>query len=298
MISVSLSTAFDIISRSMSKNGKVPRHHRTAVRSFIDLHGDILIEQVTAQQVIDWYAHIRKISHEDHADQKLSAWTVDNYARMLKAFFSNAVRLGYIEVSPAATLGLPKLPKKKKKEMTERDIDLLIAHSKWLPRDHALILITRDTGCRVGGMQSMRLSDVQITEESDGKFSGRIIVYEKMNKARMVYFGDQACVALKTYIESRPLEACDALWLNNQGQPLRSSGLYQIFERTAKKANVTRFNPHAFRHALAKRLADAGTPIKAIADLLGHEDPGTTMRMYITYDEDDLARLYRQFARR
>lgn len=295
---ISLSEARFQIARARAKNGRLPRHHETAVKSLIAFIGaDIAVADVTAQQILAWYGHIKSSHSTQHSGKKLSAWTVDNYARMLKAFFSNCVKMGYLSESPCGELVLPRLPKKARKDITEGDIAKLVAHARWSPRDYALVLVLRDTGCRVGGMVSMRACDVKIRTGEDGVMRGRVIVYEKMNKGRIVYFGHEACHALQIYMEARPA-TYDELWLSHKFTPLRGDGVYQALERIAKRAGVERFNPHAFRHALAKRLVARGTPMKAVADLMGHEDVTTTMTMYVTYDDDELDAIHEKYSGR
>jgi integrase len=103
--------------------------------------------------------------------------------------------------------------------------------------------------------------------------------------------------ALQIYIDARPT-TYDELWLSHRFTPLRKDGIYQILERIAKRAGVDRFNPHAFRHALAKRLVARGTPMKAVADLMGHEDVTTTMTMYVTYDDEELDAIHKKYSGR
>ena len=89
--------------------------------------------------------------------------------------------------------------------------------------------------------------------------------------------------------------APDDLWLTVSGQPISTSGVYQILKRIGNRAGVERFNSHAFRHALAKRLVNNGTPHKVIQDIMGHADITTTLSMYVEYNDDELAEYHQHY---
>jgi integrase len=50
------------------------------------------------------------------------------------------------------------------------------------------------------------------------------------------------------------------------------------FRAALRGAKIEGFRFHDLRHTAGTRMADAGVPITAIADILGHADVRTTMR--------------------
>lgn len=290
MFPITLSKALTIVNRANQRGRRQPHWYSSPVRSLIQFLGDVAITEIQPDDIIAWYDWIREQPNERKPDQPLSAWTVDSYGRNLRAFFNHLVKIGHLDLSPARRLRLPRLPPKAKKEISQDHIELMVQHSEFNPRDHAIVLVLRDSGCRVGELVSMKLSDLRIDEGKDGKLRGRArIVDQKTVTSRFIYFNHEACKALEKYKRVRHAGAPDNFWLTHSGTPLSSSGAYQALKRVGQRAGVEHFNPHAFRHALAKRLVDNNTPHKIIQDILGHADITTTLNMYVTYDEDELA---------
>lgn len=284
-----LSRALEIVVSVSTKGPRRPHWYDRPVETLIEHLGDVSVQEITPDDVFSWYDYIKSMDNQRKPGQKLSPWTVDSYARSVRSFFNKLVILGHLERSPAARLRLPRLPAKGKKEIDTKDIGLMVQYSEINPRDHAIVLMLRDSGCRVGELVSMRVSGVKF-EEIGGRLRGRVIIYDQKTMAsRFAYFGHDAACALKRYMRVRHHDAPDDLWLAHRGTPLTSSGVYQALKRIAKRAGVTRFNPHAFRHALAKRLINNNAPHKVVQDILGHRDIATTLNMYVAYDEDELA---------
>jgi integrase len=77
---------------------------------------------------------------------------------------------------------------------------------------------------------------------------------------------------------------------------LSVSGVYRLLESLAKKGKVEgRFNPHAFRHGLARRLLKHQADMGTVSQLLGHEDIETTHLFYARWRPDELTDRYNQF---
>lgn len=287
---LTLSDALGLVVKLIQTGPKRPHWYDSPVQDLIDAIGDVPIQDVTADQIQGWYNDLKVRPHQRIPGKTLSPWTVDSYGRAIRAFFNHLVDAGLLDVSPAASLKLPRLPAKKKKAIDEDDLDRMIAASEATARDHAIVLMLRDTGVRVGELCSMVVDNVEV----DGDVGRVLVTDDKTHITRYAYFGAEAAEALARYLRSRPHDAPAYLWLSLRGSdPLTTSGVYQLLERVAGRAGVaSRWNPHAFRHALAKRLLDGGMNHVAVQKILGHADVVTTLAMYVQYDEDELARLY------
>lgn len=261
--------------------------------------GDILIEDVTPEMIDGWFAWLRDYEPHTGGGRRLSAHTRDSYGRMLRAFFNKLVEAGHLDRAPTRRLVLPKPPRKGKKDISQGDLEAMVRHSKRNWRDHAIVLILRDSGCRVGELCSMRISTTHIERGEDGQLIGSAEVIGKGYKIREIIFGDGACRALRNYMDFRPVGSGDEMWLSQSGaRPFTGDGVYQMLRRIAAEAGVERFNPHAFRHAFAKYHIEAGTPMKLIQEWLGHEELSTTYDQYVQYDTGELKRLFAKYGRR
>jgi integrase len=61
---------------------------------------------------------------------------------------------------------------------------------------------------------------------------------------------------------------------------LAAAGVIPVPERGRPYAESRENGMHALRHFYASVLLDAGESIKALAEYLGHSDPGLTLRVY------------------
>jgi len=116
-------------------------------------------------------------------------------------------------------------------------------------------------------------------------------------KTRYAILDHDACLALKAYLDSRPANAPDDLWLcENSNKPVSVDALYHAFKRVADDAGVD-CSPHDLRHTFAHRYLSAGVDVKTVADFLGHTDPMTTLRIYHKNRLSDLREKYAEMAR-
>lgn len=275
--------------------------------------GDIPVREVDEQLVYDWYQWLRTVKPRTKGSKRLAPSTINSYARMVRAYFGHLQAAAHIGVNPATALKIMRPPRKEKKAIPPDAIERMIQHARpW--RDLAIVLMLADTGCRVGELVSMQVATVMIRPrpedpDSAARFypvdeftlkgqmrplEGKATVYGKTGD-RWVYFGDRAARTLVRYVEYRPVRSGPVLWLTETSHtPLRRDSVYSMLRRVAELAGVERFNPHAFRHAFAKRLLDAGASVKYVQELMGHGNIQTTME-YLQLDDDDLNRYHRLY---
>jgi site-specific recombinase XerD len=291
MFPITLSKGLDIVEEISPKNNRPEHWCRYPVTSLIEHIGNLPVRDVTPKHVKSWLDHTQARPSQRDASKRLSHFTVRSYAKALQSYFNRLRDVGHIDTNPVADLRLPKLPRKGKKEISQEELALMVQYSDRNPRDRAIVLTLRDSGCRVGGLVTMTVSGLTFEEYDDEGVAlvrGRAVVLEKMNKMRYIYFGNECALAIQRYLKIRIFDAPDDLWLTHTGRPITTWGIYQVLKRIAQQAGVKTFNPHAFRHATAKRLLLNGAPPRVVQEILGHEDVTTTMNLYVNFDEKEL----------
>lgn len=278
-----LSSGVEVVCGLYHRKSSTPRWYRSVFALAIAEWGDVPVRDVTPEMVHQF--------HDDLLASGRSPWTIDSYMRCLRSFFNKMVTLGHLEESPAGKVRLPRLPKKTPKGMPWADVQAMVSHARYYPRDHALVRMLAATGCRVGELVSMRTAPAFLSLTPP---VGLAVVVGKGHKIRPVRFGEETIQAVCVYLECRPAGDEDSLWLSHQGTPLTGQGVYHLLRKVAKRAGVPKFNPHAFRHAFAQRLHDNGAPPRFIQEMLGHEDITTTLAMYVDYDDEAVSRMYHQ----
>ena len=145
-----------------------------------------------------------------------------------------------------------------------------------------MVKLLLHTGLRVEEAVDLRWDDVQVRERS-----GSLTVRKgKGPKQRTVPLNAEARAALLELKAAGPAGAPEVL--HGQRGALTARGVQAILQRYQGPAKVEDLSPHVLRHTFGKDLADAGTPIQVIADLMGHESLETTRR-YVQPGHDDLA---------
>jgi site-specific recombinase XerD len=271
---ITLTRALEIVGQ-LHVAAKTAEWYRSPIHHLINQLGDVPVHTITREDIDKFHKFVLNNGY--------SPWTVESYTRATKAFFNHLIALGHLETSPAAHLRRTRLPHKKPKEIDLDEIRLMIQHSRHSLRDYAMILALADSGCRVGELASMTVSKTAFNQDG-----GRAIVRGKGHKTRFIFFTERTAVAIADYLTIRPVYSPDDLWLGTGGDPLLPGGIYQALRRIGKRAGVRRMNPHAFRHAAAKRWLDDGMPARAVQELLGHEDVTTTLNLYVSYTDDEL----------
>src|SRR4051812_25185053 len=136
-------------------------------------------------------------------------------------------------------------------------------------RDLAVIELLYGSGLRVGELCSLQEDDVDLDR-------GRATVMGKGSKARVVPLSGPAVSALRSWLRSAadagPSPKGGFLFPNRRGNPLTPRDVRRIIDSRAPVPT----HPHALRHTFATHLLDGGADLRAVQELLGHADLGTT----------------------
>jgi site-specific recombinase XerD len=170
--------------------------------------------------------------------------------RSLQQLFRWLLGEGEVTVSPMARLRPPQVPEQPVPVINDDDLRKLLRATEGRAfedrRDHALLRVLIDTGCRLSEITGLMIGDVDLKAEA-------ILVTGKGNRLRGVPLGPKAMTALDRYLRVRarhPLADSQSLWLGSKG-PLTTSGVTQILRRRCKGVGVAPINPHRFRHTAA-----------------------------------------------
>lgn len=201
-----------------------------------------------------------------NGSKELSNRTIDNTRKAISPFFAWLTAERIIPYNPCLALHQIKYRKTVRTAYSQVEMQKLREACK-SSRDTAMIDWLETTGCRVGEVETARLSDIDWNELS-------CIVAGKGDKERKVYFNTVTAMHLKKYLSERT-DMVDALFVNRSGKPLTIGGIQQAIARIGKRAGVVKTHCHRFRHTLATNLSTK-MPIIEVAEILGHEDISTT----------------------
>ena len=222
--------------------------------------------------------------------------SVSRKAASVHAYVRYLRRHGVLERDIAARLHTARGPKKLPRVPRKDDALALLddasdeTHNPDDPRtkrDVALLELLYGAGLRVSECCGLDVDSVNLRK-------GTVTVLGKGSKVRRLPLGGPACDAVSDYVQrARPAlvqEQTEALFVNARGHRLTPRDARRVLARHPLADGRT-LHPHALRHAYATHLLEGGADLRAVQELLGHADVGTT-QVYTHVTRDRLWSVY------
>jgi len=230
-------------------------------------------------------------------DLGLAATSIRRHVSATRTYFKFLAGEGHVMRDPSDRLVSPKrwrtLPAVLSAAEIERLLGAVSAEDPLAWRDRAIVEFGYATGARVSEIIRVEQKDVLSDE-------GLARLFGKGSKERLGPLGRRAIGAIALYNrETRPnLEKGKGqgrLFLNARGTPLSRVGVWGIIKRYAKSAGIAkRVTPHTLRHTFATHLLEGGADLRAVQEMLGHADLGTT-QLYTKVDRDYLRSVHKTY---
>ena len=218
----------------------------------------------------------------------LSPGSLRDMLSAYRSFYRYLAREGIAANNPAVGVRSPKTPRKLPQVLDVDEVAALLdfpADDPEAVRDRALLELLYSSGLRVSELTSVRWRDLDLHE-------GLIRVTGKGSKTRIVPVGSRAREALAALREQDQPGLDDPLVHGRLGRPLTPSAVRLRLKRRAKDQGVwKRVYPHLLRHSCASHVLESSGDLRAVQELLGHADIGTT-QIYTHLDFQHLARVY------
>ena len=197
----------------------------------------------------------------------------------VRSFFRFLVLDGVLADDPAELLESPAVGEHLPEVLTTEEVDRMEASidlSKWEgQRNRAIIEVLFSCGLRVSELVNLRFSDVSLND----KF---LRIVGNGSKERLVPISDAALREIQLWLFDRNLMKVkpgeqEYVFLNRRGAHLTRTMILIMIKRTAEEAGITKtVSPHTLRHSFATALLKGGANLRAIQEMLGHENIKTT----------------------
>lgn len=197
----------------------------------------------------------------------------------VRSFFRFLVLDGVLADDPAELLESPAVGEHLPEVLTTEEVDRMEASidlSKWEgQRNRAIIEVLFSCGLRVSELVNLRFNDVSLND----KF---LRIVGKGSKERLVPISDAALREIQLWLFDRNLMKVkpgeqEYVFLNRRGAHLTRTMILIMIKRTAEEAGITKtVSPHTLRHSFATALLKGGANLRAIQEMLGHENIKTT----------------------
>jgi site-specific recombinase XerD len=223
--------------------------------------------------------------------------TVQRKAASMRAYVRYLKRRGILArdvaaavTSPKSARKLPRMPRPREagELLHEFDAQAETGDPKAL-RDLAIVEILYGAGLRVSECCGLTLRDVDLKRST-------VTALGKGAKVRRVPLGKPARDAVANYLANgRPTllqesETHRALFLNARGRAMTPRDVRRVLDRHPLRDGRS-LHPHALRHAYATHLLEGGADLRAVQELLGHADVGTT-QIYTHVTRERLRSVY------
>jgi integrase/recombinase XerC len=185
------------------------------------------------------------------------------------------------------------LPKKLPEFVYQEDINKLLdndGRGELSVIEKAIIELFYGTGIRLSELINLKHANVDFSRKT-------IQVVGKGSKTRIIPFGSKAEKALKNYLRIRDivnLNKLDLMFVNKRGKKYYPMEINRLIKKNLSKVTeLKKKSPHVLRHTFATHLLERGADIRAIKDLLGHENLSTT-QIYTHVNPEKLKKVYKQ----
>lgn len=225
------------------------------------------------------------------ADQHRSGLSAKSLQRLLSAcrgLFGHLARQGQLASDPASGVRAPKVRRKLPETLDADEARLLVElkeHGPRLKRDRAMLELFYSSGLRLSELVGLDWGELDLD-------TGEVRVTGKGNKTRVVPVGRKAIEALQALAAEQGSNADQPVFRGRHGKHLSARAAQLRVKHAAQVQHLAkRVYPHLLRHSCASHLLESSADLRAVQELLGHADIGTT-EIYTHLDFQHLAKVY------
>ena len=230
------------------------------------------------------YLKDKKRDNNSSIDRKLSS---------LRGFYKYLANEGIVDSNFFSLVNGPKKSKKLPRYFEYNELEEMFSvpdiNTPLGQRDLLLLEMLYATGCRVGELVSIKISNIDLGRKN-------ILIVGKGNKERYLTYGEYCEDILNKYLSDGYLilnkYKSDYLFLNNNGGVLTERGVRFILDKIIKQTGINKnISPHMIRHSFATHLLNEGCDLMTVQKLLGHESIKAT-QIYTHVTTDRLKEVY------
>jgi integrase/recombinase XerD len=219
--------------------------------------------------------HIREYQAELFQKRKLSPGTVAIRLAALRFFYIKTLKKSW----SIAETPYPKKNRRLPTILSQKEVEQLI-HAARTQRERILLMTLYATGARNAELTHLKATDID---------SQRMVVHIRGGKGRRdrdVMLSPKLLTALRTLWRYYHRKSSTWLFPSNyrRDRPIDTKTVWYACQKAAQRAGIQkRVHPHTLRHCFATHLLEAGTDLRAIQLLLGHQDlKETTVYLHLS----------------
>jgi site-specific recombinase XerD len=153
-------------------------------------------------------------------------------------------------------------------------------------RDRTIFTLMLHAGLRIGEVINLCTGDIYLSENR----MPHLRLNGKGQRERIVYLSTTATQLLEKYLQSRPLDSGERVFLNRRGKPITATGIQLQLAKYCHQADIW-VTCHQLRHTFACYMISAGVPVTSVQKMLGHTSLRTT-QLYVEVADKQVERDY------
>ncbi|MCL4119248.1 UNVERIFIED_CONTAM: hypothetical protein GTU68_060399 [Idotea baltica] len=249
----------------------------------------------TQEQLSTWKEltqhKLRKLVTQQNK-QGISSRSIARLLSSIRGFFKYLIREKHCSDNPAQGINSPKkaryLPKTLDADNTNHLLNNQPADNFINCRDLAILELFYSSGLRLSELVNLDCNHLDLSDKL-------VRVLGKGNKTRELPVGRMAQQAIQKWLHyrtrSNPID--NALFVTQKGRRLGARAIQLRVRQAGIKQLGRHIHPHMLRHSFATHLLESSHDLRAVQELLGHEDISTT-QIYTHLDFQYLADIYDQ----
>jgi site-specific recombinase XerD len=226
------------------------------------------------------------------SEQKIEKSSITRKLSALRGLFKFAFNEELTAHNPTSLLKNPKTSKKLPEIISAESILKIYELADEAEDDPFMVITIFELlyGCslRVSELCDLKVSDLDLSK-------GMLRILGKGSKIRVVPVGDKSIEIIKTYLNFNPREniKLPLITLKN-GKKLYPRYVYRIVNKyLSKVTDIKKKSPHILRHSSATHMLDLGADLRAVKEILGHENLRTT-QIYTHVSIERLKKAYKK----
>ena len=259
--------------------------------AYLKLRGIEEAAKVTREDIVAFLA--------DEREKGMKGSTRARRTAAIRMFFRYLRERRLIARNPSDLMDAPKKALALPRILSEQEVFAMLEEVKGEDpvslRDRAMLETMYGCGLRVSELCELKREDIV----ADGEL---LRILGKGSKERIVPIGGAAGRALAAYLGgsresfARGNLAEGHVFLTRLGRPFTRQGVFKIVRARAAAVGIAadRISPHVLRHCFASHMLSHSADIRAIQELLGHADIGTT-QVYTHVDTARFGEIHRKF---
>lgn len=201
--------------------------------------------------------------------------TISRKLAAIRSLFRYAFQNDMIEENPVLLIKNPKSKRKLPEIISDSAFPELLNNVEKTNEKPELVTVIFEI-LYGSALRVSELCDLKYKEYNSNK--GQFLVTGKGNKTRIVPVGEKTMLAISKYLELNPVSSKnDYLIRTKKNDKLYPRFVYRIVNKyLSGVSDIKKKSPHILRHSAATHMLDKGADLRAVKEILGHENLSTT----------------------